>query len=322
MKHVRTIDVAGTPVAVLAPPGEWTEAAAAATRGLADHPEGPTGWLRLGEAVAIPGSLSHVEADGQRLWGGCDVPVAITASGALSLGPGPVARIDARPGLACMAARELVATALAWLLMPSEIWMVHAAGIVLEPGAALVPGHTGAGKSTAAAAAIAADRQVLGDDLAAVRLGRAGPEISGIARPLTAPPEFVTPLGTEPATPAVRALAGVPMPDDRRGRFELAGVTLATGWWPLAAVAALEHSSEPQSEVAATDPHDALRSLWNTALLGWVRTVRQAWFPVAAELSRLPAFRLRLGADPGRRLVSTAEALTALDARVRATSIV
>ena len=73
MKHVRTIDVAGTPVAVLAPPGEWTEAAAAATRGLADHPEGPTGWLRLGEAVAIPGSLSHVEADGQRLWGGCDV---------------------------------------------------------------------------------------------------------------------------------------------------------------------------------------------------------------------------------------------------------
>jgi hypothetical protein len=221
-----------------------------------------------------------------------------------------------------MAARELVATALAWLLMPSEIWMVHAAGIVLDSGAVLVPGHTGAGKSTAAAAAVAADRQVLGDDLAAVRLGRAGPEIAGIARPLTAPPEVVAPMGTEPATPPLRALAGVPIPDDRRGRFELADVSLATGWWPLMAVAALAHGTVPQTEVVATDPHDALRALWNAAVLGWVPPVRQAWFPVAAELSRLPCFRLRLGADTGRRLISTATALTALESRVSASSFV
>src|SRR5438034_722852 len=83
--------------------------------------------------------------------------------------------LGAGPGLAGIAARELAATALAWLVLPAGVWLVHAAGIVLDSGAALVPGHTGAGKSTAAAAAVAAERQVLGDDLAAVRLGRAGP---------------------------------------------------------------------------------------------------------------------------------------------------
>ena len=83
--------------------------------------------------------------------------------------------------------RQLLPYVISHLLQVHGRFVLHGGAIQREGRALLVLGGSGSGKSTLVVSALAAGWEALGDDLVAVRLGHAGPEVMGIAKPLAVP---------------------------------------------------------------------------------------------------------------------------------------
>ncbi len=179
------------------------------------------------------------------------------------------------------------------LLAHHDRYVLHAAGLVAENGAAyVVLGASGQGKSTLALAAVTSGWRLLGDDLVVIRRGAAGLEASGIARRVAVPGDLGAVLGV-PAPPVT---------GDHRGRWELDVDVLSRGWFPVAGIVEVGHSPTPDGELSALPGEDAMYRV-----LGGFSSVTDPllltkFFPIAGSLCQFPRWRLGHGVDPGTRL--------------------
>jgi hypothetical protein len=189
--------------------------------------------------------------------------------------------------------------AAAHLLAGYGRFVLHAAAIARPSSAFLVLGSTGTGKSTLALAALHGGWQLLGDDLAVLRQGADGLEVSAIARRTALPGDL-----------GAHGVAGIrPLPGDHRSRWELPPDQLAHGWFALAGVLLSGHSHHPAGELSQCGP----QTVFDTALASFTALTSpprlRRFLPCAAALARLPAWNLRLGADPTIRLTTAAQLL-------------
>ncbi len=275
------LNVAGCTIRVDAHGPAWAGAVADLAAGWRDQPPGPS----AGRVVCGAGG------DGRTL----DVGLARVRT----LDDHAIA-VDGHP--APVALDHALPVALAWVLAAQDRWIVHGAGVVPPEasGALIATGPAGAGKSTTAAAALAAGWPVLADDLLVVRPGPGAPAVTGVPRPLAVPPD-------------VGAHLGRPLGGDPRGRRAV-DAELAGGWHPIAAVLVLGHGDHAATEAVRIRAVDAVRALTTAHFPAAIDGRMRSWFPVAARLARLPAWRLDLGADPADRLAGTAAALRAVAA--------
>jgi hypothetical protein len=300
------IEVGGRGLILEAAAGAWATSAEAVSRFLpAAGTVETAGTLRFGtDEVVLPGRPADRGSEGGfQAW-------FTDSTAVLSMPPATMALLDQRtaaiagdPADAPAVVHRSLPYALGWVLGPAGIWVVHGAAVVPDARgpAILVIGSASAGKSTTAAAGLAAGWPVLGDDLLAVTRRHGQVQVSGIHRPLAVPSELGGPADAWPLIvedPRARRLVGRPNE-----------VPLAGGWWPIGAVAVVEHGTRAWTQAVAVPGATILASLWK-ADFGVVVPQRQAgWFAVAAELARRPAWRLELGADTACRLESTAVAL-------------
>ena len=182
-----------------------------------------------------------------------------------------------------------------------ERFVLHGGAIATDQGAILVLGHTGKGKSTAIFAALQAGWEALSDDLVVVRQDTQGLFVCGIPRPLAVPPDVAG---------AVRADGRV-MPDDPRGRIELAPDGLSAGWRRVLGTVSVEHGGDPDGALVALDGASAFRLLLDSSTASANPRLLPKFFSCAAALGRLPAWRLEHAPDPERRLRSAARLLQA-----------
>jgi len=270
-----------------------------AVRMLTGPPDGPViGRIECGGQLPLrpEGRPDFIDGDATG-WTQQSEPLLVMGEAHVSLGEG-VVTIAAEPGRGPAAFDRALPMTLTWLLGPVGLWVVHGAAIVGPDGLAVMAvGPGGAGKSTVAAAAIAAGWPVLADDLVVVRLrpdGTGTLEACGVPRPLAVPAEF-SHLG-----PAITG--------DVRDRRQVSAV-LTDGWWPVGSLAVLAHGT---AAATVTDPLgalDAFRAVRTAHFVADVPARRAGWFTIAAQLARLPALSLALGTQPSLRLASTTDAL-------------
>jgi hypothetical protein len=189
--------------------------------------------------------------------------------------------IDAPPDVEPFDALPALQVALSHLHVERSSLVLHAAAVMIGDEALLLFGGSGAGKSTCAAAALRAGLPVLADDLVAVdrRSARSSWMVTGLARPLAVPADLVD----EP----------VPAPDDQRARFELPGSVLTRGRHAVGAIAVVEHGHEP-GEIVRWPEHRALVGVASSSAVVGDPRCRSEVMAAAADLSRLPAWRLRI----------------------------
>jgi hypothetical protein len=181
---------------------------------------------------------------------------------------------------------RLLLLVLTHVLAHHQRFVLHAASVVPASSATVVLGDTGQGKSTVAAAALAAGWPVLGDDMVVARLDRDGVEVAGVARP-----------GALPGDVAV----GTPLADDPRGRVHLSPAALTPGWFPVGTIARVAHGAGVKGELRPLAAQQVLYSVMSGFAAAITPPLLRAVLPVAAALSRRPAFELRLGTDPATR---------------------
>lgn len=189
--------------------------------------------------------------------------------------------------------------------------VLHAAMVVVDGRGALVAGPSGHGKSTTAAASVAAGVGVVGDDTVALeetgggwighcmhatlktRTGaaRLAPELAGVARPLAGrwAGESVIYLNEVRPESIVRSA-------------------------PLSAILLPRLSDRAETEVEPIRAGAALAVLTGTALSLQPGEVAAGFEQVSALAEDLPAFRLRIGRDPSTIPDAIARLLTSLDA--------
>lgn len=301
----RVVDIADVPVLLEADdPGRWFSVTTLLA-GLTESDRPPRAAIRhVRAAPPLPAREPDRTYDDLRVWrDGTELVLQFASDARARIGE-EEARIGGGSDHVDAAFARLFHFAITHLLAPHGRFVVHAAAVAGTTGAFLVLGGTGTGKSTLALAALGAGWQVLGDDLAVVRLGHAGGvELAGVHR-RTAVPGDLAPG---------RATGGRPLAGDHRNRWELPPERLATGWFPLAATLLVGHSQTAEGEVG---PWHA-QAVFDTALASFTATTDPArlrrFLPVAAALSRLPAWTLELGADAGRRLAGAACLLDRID---------
>lgn len=121
--------------------------------------------------------------------------------------------------------------------------MIHGAVVARPGGAVVITGASGAGKSTLAVAALAAGWAVHGDDMAIVRRGDGGLDVTTLPRRMMIAAELVDALpGFD-----VRPIPG----DARRRSFVLDGIS-PCGWLPLRAVVHVSHHDDAGAVSPAT----------------------------------------------------------------------
>jgi hypothetical protein len=102
--------------------------------------------------------------------------------------------------------------------------------------------------------------------------------------------------------------ASRPIEDDVRGRSAVEA-PLAAGWFPIGALVIVAHGAGAETCVEQITADVALRALWAAHFPAAVPSRLKQWFPKAASLARLPAWRVHLGTDAERRSVTTAACL-------------
>ena len=199
---------------------------------------------------------------------------------------------------ATRAVRQLLPYTLGHLLGARGRVVLHAGALLVDDGAVLVLGATGAGKSTLVYAARAAGRRVLADDLVVLTHRDGVLEASGIPRPLAVATDRPHEL-----PPNARAIG-----DDVRGRwqFPLEGVP---GCHRVGGVVVVEHGVAPAGHLETL----TASALWDATLASFVAATDphrlRAAMPALAAVSRFPGWRLGHGCDAGTRLVVAAALL-------------
>ena len=179
-------------------------------------------------------------------------------------------------------------------LLDAGAALLHAATIGLGGRSVLVIGPTGAGKSTAVAAARAAGLATAGDDLAVV-WDDARWRVQGLARPVRVPPELA---------PEAEAIVG-----DLRSRVSPQGWA-SGGTSELIGVALVGHGTE--GRLAPADPVAVARSVLGAAFATALPSGVAPSLRMARRLAALPGWHLELAADPADRLAAAGRDLRSL----------
>ncbi len=219
--------------------------------------------------------------------------------------------LDPGTGGGVRGVHALLLPVLALLVAQEGLCLAHSGALRCADGAALVLGASGQGKSTVVTAALSADRLVLGDDLAVLRLDGRGVSVAGVPQPLALPADLAREAAVGPA------IAG----DPRDRRSPACPAVLDMGWHPLSAVILVGHSAEPSGLLNRASGRDAFYRLLTSTLDGLSQATARFAFPFAVAVARLPAWQLGLAADPSARLAAVARNLTEVEAAVRAAPV-
>lgn len=229
------------------------------------------------------------------------------SSGLVAVADSTSARISGFSSALRAPFRRLFHPTITHLLAHQGRFVLHAAATVCDGEATLVLGDTGRGKSTIAMAALRAGHVALGDDIVVVvPLGERGYELIGVPRPMAVPGDVVTDPDAGPA------VAG-----DARGRVEIPPDTLSTSAYPLRALVVSDHAAHDEATIEPVASSVVMGALLGAFTANRNPSLRVSFFPHASALSRLPAWRLRLAREPGRRLAAAAAALDDVQAFVR-----
>jgi hypothetical protein len=268
----------------------------------AEQEGGPVvGTVRCGSGVdAQPEGPPDISNGGVEVWATSDVPFVTVEDLRFSMPDANTLAVEGAPSTERRALHLALPVALGSLLANADLWVVHgaAASRPSDGAAVLVSGSTGAGKSTTAAAALHAQWSVLGDDLAVLRAREGGFDVMGVPQRLALPPELKE--------------AGIPgtwIEGDPRNRWTPDRQPPASGWFPLRAVLLLAHGSDAISRVEPILQVDMLRTLWNAYFPAVFAAHLRRWYPVAARVARLPAWRLETGSNPETRLATIGDCL-------------
>lgn len=188
-------------------------------------------------------------------------------------------------------ARQLLAEALAVWFGARGAVVMHAAHVGIDDVGLMALGPTGSGKSTVAAAALAAGWDVHGDDLAIVQRRGTAADVHGIPKR----PSF---------DPLVMTRTDFPLePDgrDARGRLTTSADLMTAGWTELRAIVDLEHDNG-HGTVKRIRHADTLHAL--IASTFGVHDGRHLahCLPALASMADLPAYRIGLASSPDCRL--------------------
>jgi hypothetical protein len=188
---------------------------------------------------------------------------------------------------------NLASLAFTWLLGPHSRYVVHGGALACGDRAVLVLGHTGAGKSTLAAAALDGGWSVLADDQVVLDASGA-PDVPVVVHGLHRSPAIPRELG------GVHAAGGVAL-GDPRDRAELPREVLARGGVPLAGVVVVTHSERDDGELEPTTASHVFPLVLQSFAGSAETRLRARFFPVAGRLARLPTFALAHARETSRR---------------------
>lgn len=285
----RIVDIAGVPVRFRATDAEREALLTAKLRGFADSDASPVASLCIdAERAEVPSSTPDDELFAIRFWAIDDGMIVATDDFLLRAeGEHAVAHLpDVSAGDPIEGFSGL---ALTWLLAPHARFVLHGAAVARGDHGIVLLGHTGAGKSTAAAAALEAGWRVLADDEIVIDASQDELRVHGFHRAPAVPLEIGGPVAD-----SGRALG------DPRARAELPRDVLASGPAVVTAVVVLTHHDGE----GALEP-SAASTVLPLLLQSFGATIdprrRAAFFPVAAQLARLPTFELAHARDPSSR---------------------
>lgn len=305
----RVVDIAGVPVRFRATDAERGALLTAKLRGFADTDAPPVASLCIdAERAEPPTRTPDDELFTIRFWAIDDGMVVATddfllrAEGEHATAHLPDVRagdpIDGFSGLA-----------LTWLLAPHARFVLHGAAVARGQQGIVLLGHTGAGKSTAAAAALEAGWRVLADDEIVIDASQDGLRVHGFHRAPAVPLEIGGPV----------ADSGTAL-GDPRARAELPRDVLAPGAAAVTAVVVLAHHDGDGALVSS-----AASSVLPLLLQSFGATVdprrRAMFFPVAAQLARLPTWELAHARDARSRRARAVEMLDEVLTRVEARDV-
>ena len=287
----RTIDVAGVGVRLDASDAPHVRALDAAVGALARHDGEPALRIRFDEHPEPLPWRAHQHADGDvRAW--WTVDELLLGHGSLSAHVGAsTAHIGGERDLV-RGFRQLFPYVITHLLAPHGLFVLHAGAIQRDGDAVLVLGGTGTGKSTLVASAASAGWSALADDLVVVRMGRDGPEVTGIPKPLAVPGDVV----------GMIALAARPIDNDARQRWHVEVGPSEPAWSPVAATLVSAHGDVARSELRdLTSPQ-----LFQWLLFSFLSRLEQSrlrrFLGVAAELTSRRGWEVRHGVDSSARV--------------------
>jgi hypothetical protein len=206
--------------------------------------------------------------------------------------------ISAPPDRRWRVLRHLVFSALSWFFERRGVLILHAAMVARDGEAVLLVGPTGAGKSTAAVAALLDGWEMHSDDLAVVRPGPDGPLCCGIPKRPSVDPDLAPLLG----------IGLEPLPDDGRGRRMLPADALSVGERLLRAVVSLGHD-RGEGVVEPLAPDECLAVVVPASLEATRPGVLGRHLPLLAALAARPGFRLAHAASPEVRAERAARML-------------
>lgn len=306
------VEVGGVPVGLGAADGVRADAVASLFRHAATVAGAPACHLRFdAAAVAVPDRDPDRALDYVDLWWTGPGELAVRSSAGLTARCTPHAIVvggDA-PGLA-REFRFVALVCLTHVLARRGRHLLHGAALVVDDAVLLVVGGTGTGKSTLAYAAHLLGWPVLADD--AVLLERRDDRVlaRGVPRPVAVAADVV----------AGSIAGGRGVPEDLRQRVELPPGTLASGERPVVAVAVTSGGSADGPGVTPLPGPDVMRELLGASLALVDADVRPDLFGVCGALARLPAWRLRHGADPAAAVGDATGRLEDLRRRLRTRS--
>ena len=187
---------------------------------------------------------------------------------------------------------------LTYALAQRHVFPLHGAAIAREGDALLLLGKPGQGKSSAVWGAFQAGFDLLGDDTVFVRPGQAGPQISGMRKPVAVPAEVLDQL---PRGANQNRIHG-----GSRNRWEIPPDMIAPDWHRLRGVLTPVHGSAAEGALTPRTRTDLLGLAVGAYYASAHESQLAPWFPHAAAVCRLPAWDLHHSPQVDRRLEAAA----------------
>jgi hypothetical protein len=309
----RVVQLAGRDVELSAADDRRWEAVDALFAGCAGSTNAPQIRLRFDRrSPALPDRPPDLSYTGIEVWLGGDGAACRSAAGVAARRHGDDIHVGgptngSPAGVAsdlASAFRRSTQHVLADALAEHGRYTLHAASIRLGDDVVVALGGTGAGKSTLAYAASRCEWSVLSDDLTFVAHGIDELLAWGLPKPINIPGDLIA--GGD---------RGLAIPDDERLRVRLPlERATARDAGHVTAVLLVEHSTGA-GRVQRIDPGPSLlKSVLPSFPLAPDRRRLRELFPIAAALSRLPAWTLHHDAVPARRLDVAGTLLTEIRA--------